>query len=183
MSTVLMMLRFPRLPRRSSAIFLQENDPPANAATTAKKILVIIGIFLAMTLPTVTHAQSPSLSATITVDRIAVVSTDRLVVTLTGTYTCGPLPQPQPTIGATFAGAQGQLTQAAGRAITEGGFAFTPVCDLNLHNFQTSVHAENMPWHGGPARVRVTLNVQECDEFFNCQFASATADVQINIRG
>jgi len=128
-------------------------------------------------------ARPQSISATFSVDPVATKSTDRLVVTLTGKYTCGPLPQPQPPIGATFAGAEGQLNEAAGRDIAEGGFAFTPTCDAVEHTFQANVLSNNIPWHGGQARVRADLFVQLCDQFGNCQQVRASVDMQISIRG
>ncbi len=148
-----------------------------------KKFFAISCVLLTAALPFPAYGQSSTISAAVAVDGVAAVSTDRLVITLTGRYTCGPLPQPQPTLGATFATAMGQVSQAAGRAIAEGGFGFTPICDALEHTFQANVLATNIPWHGGPARARVNLFVQLCDQFFNCQQASATADMQISVRG
>lgn len=147
-----------------------------------KRIFAIFCLFLIAALPFPVYAQN-SISAVVAVDSVATMSTDRLVITLTGRYTCGPLPQPQPTLGATFATASGQVSQADGRDIGQGGFGFIPTCDAAEHAFQTNVLAGNIPWHGGPARARVTLFVQLCDQFFNCQQANATADTQISIRG
>jgi len=148
------------------------------------KILAIIAcVLLSMGQSVSAYAQSPSISAVFFVDRSATKATDRVVITLTGTYTCGPLPQPQPTQGSTFAGVNGSVSQAAGRDIAEGGFAFTPICDAVEHTFQTNVQADNIPWHGGPARVRASLFVQLCDEFSNCQQVNSAVDMQISIRG
>jgi len=148
-----------------------------------KKSFAIFCVLLTAALPFPAYGQTSTISAAVTVDRVATLSTDRLVITLTGRYTCGPLPQPQPTLGSTFAGATGQVSQAAGRDIAEGGFGFTPICDALEHTFQANVLAGNIPWHGGPARARVNVFVQLCDEFFNCQQANATADMQISVRG
>ncbi|HEY6946203.1 MAG TPA: hypothetical protein VI431_13775 [Candidatus Acidoferrum sp.] len=146
------------------------------------KLFAIFSLCLTAALPFPAHAQN-SISAVVAVDNVAIMSTDRLVITLTGRYTCGPLPQPQPTLGATFATASGQVSQADGRDIGQGGFGFIPICDASEHTFQANVQAGNIPWHGGLARARITLFVQLCDQFFNCQQATATADTQISIRG
>ena len=147
-----------------------------------KKLFTISCILLTAALPFPAYGQN-SISATVAVDNVATMSTDRLEITLTGRYTCGPLPQPQPTLGATFATASGQVSQADGRTIGQGGFGFIPTCDASEHTFQANVQAGNIPWHGGLARARVTLFVQLCDQFFNCQQANATADTQITVRG
>ena len=147
----------------------------------AQKLLFVIACVLLASFSA--RAQSPTISAVFSVDPVATKATDRLVITLTGRYTCGPLPQPQPTQGSTFAGVNGQVSQAAGRDIAEGGFAFTPVCDAVEHVFQANVQTGNIPWHGGPARVRASLFVQLCDEFFNCQQVNAAVDMQVSIRG
>ena len=147
-----------------------------------KKFFAIFCMFLTAALPFPAYGQN-SISATVAVDNVATMSTDRLVITLTGRYSCGPLPQPQPTLGATFATASGQVSQADGRDIAQGGFGFIPTCDASEHTFQANVLAGNIPWHGGLARARVTLFVQLCDQFFNCQQANATADTQISFRG
>lgn len=146
-------------------------------------VLFICYVLVLMSLPFSAHAQTPTISATFIVDPVANMTTDRLAITLTGRYTCGPLPQPQPSQGSTFAGVQGQVSQAAGRDIAEGGFGFTPVCDAVEHAFQTNVGAGNIPWRGGLARVRASLFVQLCDEFFNCQQVSAAVDMKISVRG
>ena len=78
-----------------------------------KKFFAISCVLLTAALPFPAYGQS-SISAAVAIDRVATMSTDRLVITLTGRYTCGPLPQPQPTLGATFASASGQVSQAAG---------------------------------------------------------------------
>ena len=148
-----------------------------------KLCAIIACVLLSMAQSVSVFAQSPSISAALSVDRTATMATDRLVITLTGRYTCGPLPQPQPPTGSTFAGVQGSLSQAAGRDIAEGGFAFTPICDEVEHTFQTNVLSDNIPWHGGNARVRANLFVQLCDEFFNCQQATSAVDMHISIRG
>ncbi len=148
-----------------------------------KKFFAISCVLLTVALPFPAYGQSSTISAAVAIDRVATMSTDRLVITLTGRYTCGPLPQPQPTLGGTFASASGQVSQAAGRDIAQGGFGFTPLCDALEHTFQANVLAGNIPWHGGPARARLNVFVQLCDEFFNCQQASATADMQVNVQG
>jgi len=86
-----------------------------------------------------THRLASVPSAPFIVDPVATMTTDRLALVLTGRYTCGP-PQPQPTQGSTFAGVQGQVSQAAGRDIAEGGFGFTPVCDAVEHTFQINIY-------------------------------------------
>jgi hypothetical protein len=148
-----------------------------------KLFTIITCVLMSMAQSVPAYAQSPSISAAFSVDGTAIMATDRLVITLTGTYTCGPLPQPQPPQGGTFAGVQGSVGQAAGRDIAEGGFGFTPICDAVEHTFQANVQAGNIPWHGGKARVRANLFVQLCDEFFNCQQATSAVDKQISIRG
>ncbi len=122
-----------------------------------------------------------SLTAVLSIDPVAVKSTDRLNVTLTGRYICGPLPQPQPTIGATFASISGTVSQASGRQIGSNMFSVTPTCDMTERTFEASVAASNLPWHGGLGRARVMLNVQNCENY-PCDIATASQDVQIHIR-
>lgn len=130
-------------------------------------------------------AFASSISATISVDSKAKLSTDRLQVVVSGTYTCGPLPQPQPNFGATFATAGFTLLQASGRevAVSQMGF-FGPLCDGSPQTFQTAMIAGSLPWHGGPARLTGSLNVQLCDQFGNnCEFANAVINTQVQISG
>ena len=126
------------------------------------------------------EAVADPLRAAITIDPIANLSSDHLVVTMSGTYSCGPLPQPQE--GSNFAFVTGSLAQASGREIATGSLGFQPLCDDQLHPFELGVHAGNIPWHGGKARVTATLSVQLC-EFFPCETASSSLDQQISVRG
>jgi len=105
-----------------------------------RPVLFLFSVLVLLTLPFSVHAQTPTISATFIVDPVATMTTDRLALILTGRYTCGPLPQPQPTQGSTFAGVQGHVSQAAGRDIAEGGFGFTPVCDAVEHTFQINIY-------------------------------------------
>src|SRR5262245_18739939 len=112
-------------------------------------------------------------SAVIATDKSAQIAPDRLYALVTVNYSCGPLPQPQPTQGATFATVDGTLSEASGRNIAQGEFHFVPVCDGESQQFAIGVQPSNIPWHGGNARADAKLFVQECDQFFVCDSAEA----------
>ncbi len=132
----------------------------------------------------VEYVKADPLSASIMVDRSATMTTDRLVVIVTGSYSCGPLPQPQPMFGTTFADAGGSVQQASGRTITNGEFGFIPLCDGAQHTYRAQAFASNMPWHGGLARASVNLHVVLCcDESGNQEFADASVNAGITIQG
>ena len=129
-----------------------------------------------------TQSIASDLVATITINPDAVVTTDHLVVTIHGNYTCGPFTLPDP-YGMNWAYLQGSVKKATGRSITEGEFWFTPVCDGILQSFQASVPAYTIPWHGGKGRASAIIDVRRCDEFYNCENATGSTDVQITIKG
>lgn len=118
------------------------------------------------------------LIAEISIDRLAKVSSDHLVATITGTYRCTLDPQPG---GFNLATISGNLAQASGRQIATGSLQFQPLCDGEVQPLELGIHAGNIPWHGGKARVTANLNVQRCT--FLCEFASASVDQQISLRG
>lgn len=126
------------------------------------------------------YAYADSLSAAISIDSTGVLSSDHLVVTISGTYRCGPLPQPQG--GMSFATFSCNLSQASGREIATGTVGFDPVCDDQVHPIELPVHAQNIPWHGGKARVMANLNVQSCGTY-PCETVSSTVDKGISIKG
>ena len=129
------------------------------------------------------EAHASHLSASFAFNRSADKSTDRIVLTVRGTYECGPLPQPQPPSGATFASINVVVVQAQGRDIARGESSLTPICDAVPRDFTLQILATEFPWHGGQARAIGTLFIQECDEAFNCEQVSANANVQIRISG
>ncbi len=141
---------------------------------------VVLSIVVAVLLWFSGSAMADPLSAALTIDPIANLSSDHLVVTLSGTYRCGPLPQPQG--GFNFAFVMGALAQASGREIAGAALSFEPLCDDLAHPFELGVHAQNIPWHGGKARLTANLSVQSCQNF-PCETASSSVDQQISIRG
>jgi len=139
-------------------------------------VLTVVGL-LALLAVSQAYSQT-TLTASITFDRRAVRSTDRLNVTLTGNYTCGPLADQG---GSGFGEFSGALSQAAGRQVASTIFGVAPTCDGFAHAFQADVPASNIPWHGGQARVTGSMFVQDCS-VFPCETASATVNAQISIR-
>ena len=137
-----------------------------------QSIATVLGLLLFLAAP---QANSQSLSASITFDRIASLSTDRLNVTLTGHYLCGPIPQP------TFTTFSGALSQASGRQVASTIFSVLTTCDGTDHAFQVDVPASNIPWHGGLARVTGSLFVQDCS-VFPCETAQANVNLQVKLR-
>ncbi len=122
--------------------------------------------------------------ARISINAVAALSHDRLNITVSGSCTCGPLPQPQPPyLGASFASVSGSVDQASGREVIQGQLFFEPNCDGLEHTFEVAVPASITPWHGGLARVRAMITVQRCDPFFDCEQATGTVDAQIKVRG
>jgi hypothetical protein len=117
-------------------------------------------------------AKADHLSASITIDPDASRSRDRLIITVTGTYSCGP----------SFSFAQGfvEVSQAAGQSIIRGFGFFEPQCDGTLQTFEADVGADIRPWKGGKARARGVVFVEECTEF-ECEstFAEATSTIHI----
>ena len=138
-----------------------------------RSVVAVVGLIV---LFAAGQAFGQTLSASITFDRVASLSTDRLNVTLTGHYTCGPLP---PDSGiTTFSGA---LSQASGRQVASTIFSVLTTCDATDHAFQSDVPASNIPWHGGLARVTGSLFVQDCS-VFPCETAQANVNVQVRLR-
>ena len=146
--------------------------------TLLKTVLVAAAMFMG-SIP----AAFASITATISVNSQAILSSDRIQVIVSGTYTCGPLPQPQPTLGATFAFADFSLSQAAGRDVAQALGGFAALCDGLPQVFQAPIFATTIPWHGGKARLVGSLYVQLCDEFFNCEFANASINTAVRISG
>lgn len=144
----------------------------------SKTVLVATALFMS-SIP----AAFASITATISVDSRASLSPDRIQVIVSGTYTCGPLPQPQPNIGATFAFGDFNLSQAAGRDVAQALGGFAALCDGLPQVFQVPIFATTIPWHGGKARLVGNLYVQLCDEFFNCEFANASINTAVRISG
>ena len=140
--------------------------------------VVLLGLSLAIC----PQVFAEDLSATISVDPVAFKSNDKLLVTISGTYSCGPIPQPQGP-GSTFANFSGSLSQASGRNITQGGFGMQPLCDGQIQEFETGVHPDYIPWHGGKARVIAFIFVQKCDQFYDCENVNISIDEQVSIRG
>lgn len=139
--------------------------------------IVVISTFISA------HSVAEPLLASVAIEPDAVVTTDRVVVTVHGSYTCGPLPPSEP-FGSNFAFIDGQVRQASGRNITQGSFFVSaPLCDGLPQSFQASAPASLIPWHGGLGRAQATISVQRCDEFYNCENSSASTDVQIKITG
>jgi uncharacterized protein DUF6299 len=134
--------------------------------------VVTLVVFFVLALAGQARAQ---ISASIAFDRTGDVSTDRLNVTLTGHYTCGPISE------SGFGSFSGALAQAAGRQVAETIFGIQTVCDGTQHSFQVDVPASNIPWHGGPARITGSLFVQDCS-VFPCESAQSTVNVQVKLR-
>jgi hypothetical protein len=145
-----------------------------------RKAISIIAIAICLSC---TNAVAADLSAVMSIDKTAQLASDRLYVLITGTYTCGPLEQPQPTVGSTYSEMSGSLRQASGREIAESQFYYQPLCDGQTHSFEVGVQPENIPWHGGNARVQGSIYVQQCDEFYECDTAQGETNVQIKIQG
>jgi hypothetical protein len=151
---------------------MRRNATTSLVFSTAACVLLVAG-----------QAYADHLTAQIALSPSAQMTTDHVVLTLAGTYLCGPLPQPQPTIGGTFAGLNATVWQAQGRDLAQGTSGITPVCDGAVHEFQLTVLASAFPWRGGQARAIAQLFVQQCDEFFNCEQVTGSTNVKIQIRG
>ncbi len=152
-----------------------------------QKILFWVGVTAVIIALTIGHAGASHLSASLAIDPTANLSTDRIVVTVHGTYTCGPILPEVPFPGTDFGNLFVDVRQASGQSITEGfgnlSTFSTLICDGALHPFQVLVPASEIPWHGGLARVNASISVQDCDQFFQCENASSTVDAQLKIQG
>jgi hypothetical protein len=133
-------------------------------------------------------AEADHLSASVTLDPTASRFTDRLVITVTGSYSCDPFVPDNP--GTDFASGFIEVRQAAGRGITLGGGFFQPQCDGNSQMFESNVPVDIFmapdagPWHGGPAHGVVSLFVQDCEPgFINCHNAFSIAEGTIRLTG
>jgi len=123
-------------------------------------------------------AEADHLTASLTFDPDASRSQDRLVITVTGTYTCGPM------VGGFggFAFAFIDVSQAAGQSIIRGFAGFEPQCDDTLQTFEVEVGADNRPWKGGKARAHGGVFVEDCTEF-ECHSAFGEATTTIRVGG
>ncbi|GEM_PF-5029244 len=126
-------------------------------------------------------AAAETLTAVLSVDPVAKISNDRLVITITGTYRCGPIPASQSP--SNWGMLSGTLAQVAGREIAKADWGLQPVCDNQPQTFEYGVHATTIPWHGGKIRVTARLNVQVCQDYSTCDTASSSVDQQLSIRG
>lgn len=126
------------------------------------------------------HSQDQPLTASIAFDPAAMLSNDRINVTLTGRYTCGPLRAAEPGSG-TFAGFSGSLLRASGRQVASTIFGLQLTCDGTEKAFQVDVPALEIPWHGGPARVRGSLTVQDCTSY-PCDTTQVNVNTQVKLR-
>jgi hypothetical protein len=137
--------------------------------------VALIGTFLSG------QAEADPLSASLTLDSVALRSTDRLVVTVTGTYTCGPIVVDDPN--SDFGTLEIFVSQAAGQSITRGSGGRLLQCDGNSQEFEVLVFANDRPWHGGQARASGSVFVQDCTTEFQCDNAGASAEGPIHVRG
>lgn len=146
---------------------------------TKQSMLLVAGALLASQ-----ACLASGLIATMTVNPTAALSSDRIQLVVSGTYTCGPLPQPQTNVGSTFAFGNLTVFQANGRNVAQAQGGFSAVCDGNPQTFQAPVIAQTMPWHGGKARVVGNLHVQLCDDPYGneCETANSDVNTQIGIR-
>ncbi|HEY3216034.1 MAG TPA: hypothetical protein VGK93_06035 [Candidatus Eisenbacteria bacterium] len=142
---------------------------------TIKRCDILVSAVIAV--GALSTAAVADLTAQITVDPAAVVSTDRLVVTITGRYTLGPAGPNSQTSGVLT------VSQASGTEVAGGHVFFTPIADGVEHTFVFNVHAENRPFHGGKGRVQASVRVDDCSTCCPCASASGSADVQVSIRG
>ena len=138
---------------------------------TNRSVATVVGLFVILAV----GQASAALSASITFDNVASLTTDHLNVTLTGHYTCGPVPP-----GSGIFPFSGALSQASGRQVASTIFSVLTTCDGTEHAFQTDVPATNIPWHGGKARVTGSLFVQDCS-VFPCDTAQANVNVQVRL--
>jgi hypothetical protein len=125
-------------------------------------------------------AVANPISASFTVDPNAALSLDRLVVTVTGTYICGPILSGDEGFG--FGQLSIAVSQPAGRQIATGSNSTTQlVCDGTSQVFEMQVQTENIPLHPGPATVHGNIFVQSCPFVGNCEqaFSDAFASVKL----
>ena len=124
------------------------------------------------------------LVATITVNRTGALDSERIQLVISGTYTCGPLAQPQGP-GYNWGSLGIHVLQANGRQVGESWGGVNPLCDGNPQSFQAPVLAETIPWHGGKVRVIGQLEVQRCDPGYpysgDCEHATSEANLQVNV--
>ena len=146
-----------------------------------RNIFGLISITAIITAFGIGYARADHLSVTLSVDGGASLTTDRLAVIVTGTYSCAPLNAPGDS---DFSSISARVRQASGRVVNQGFGFVSPICDGQLRTFQAPVSEELlMPWHGGLARVNADIDVQDCDEFFTCEFARTSVERQIKISG
>ena len=139
-------------------------------------MLFVAGLALALISAGQAYAQ---LSANLAINNTARVSTDHIEVTVTGKYTCGPLPAPEIS---GFATINVNVVHASGRLLAMGfsGIDVSTTCDDVQHTFTVNVPTSNIPWHGGLARVMGSLIVSDCS-VSPCLFANASVDETIRL--
>ena len=149
-----------------------------------RKIFGLISTTAIITAFGIGSARADHLNVSLqSIDAGARLTSDRLVVIVTGTYICGPADvTPNPT--GDFTGISIRVRQASGRVVNQGtGFA-NAICDAQLRTFEVPATDDLLvPWHGGLARVDASIFMQDCDESFNCHIANASAERQIKISG
>jgi hypothetical protein len=147
---------------------------------TRRYIKIVFALTISFGILAANPAVANPISASFTVDRTAALSLDRLVVTVTGTYICGPILSGDEGFGF------GQLTitvsQPAGRQIATGWNATTQLeCDGTSQDFEMQVQTGNIPLHAGPATVHGNIFVQSCPFSGNCEqvFSDAFSSVML----
>jgi hypothetical protein len=129
------------------------------------------------------RAEADHLAVTVSLDPEVSRFTDRLVLTVTGAYSCNPI-MVDPDLGTDFASGFIEVRQASGQAITTGYGYFEPLCDGNLQEFDARVAAGERPWHGGQAHAIVSVYEQDCEPgYVNCHNAFATAEGTVRLGG
>jgi hypothetical protein len=140
-------------------------------------MLLVAGLAFALISAGQAFAQ---LTANLAINNTATLSRDHLEITLTGRYTCGPLPAPEVT---GFASLGVNVIQASGErqiAVGFSGIDVSTTCDDVEHTFTVNILSSNIPWHGGRARVMGFLDVQDCS-VFPCLVANASVDETIRL--
>ncbi|MDX1406161.1 MAG: hypothetical protein R3192_16600 [Woeseiaceae bacterium] len=148
-----------------------------------RKLLALAGAIAALAIG-INPVFADHLDASLSIESVARLTSDRLVVFVTGTYKCGPMDTtPNPFVDVTFVNVI--VRQASGRVINQGFGGANLICDDTTRSFQAPASDQLLvPWHGGLARVRADIIMQDCDESFdNCHFFNTSVESQIKIRG
>lgn len=124
-----------------------------------------------------------AVSVDLSIDPIATKTTDRILLTMTGTYNCS-LGNETPSYSSTAL--RGSIHRAVGRTVERVNVNFPTggdlICDGTDHVYTATAIATSSPWSGGKAHVFAEFEITDCG-LYTCERKLLNVDQSIRISG